>query len=425
MANHIPQVNQLGTLKHSAPVKQKVRNSFKMPKLFDRFNLPLLVTVGVLATFGLIVCYSATSGNEEYAFSRQVMGLVIGLIACSFFFRFDHRFFARLTIPLLVISVILILSPHLPFIGVSAMGAKSWIRLGIQFQPGEFAKVTVILFAASLVARSGGQVASLKEYCKTVGLLAIPFVCILTQPDLGTGLVYLVISAIVLIAGGARWRYIIATILVVVGAFIAILIIDEVIKTQASDGTWEYKLLKNYQRSRLFVFMNQDSADTSSEAYNLQQAMIAIGRGGIFGKGLFASTQSSLGFLPEAPTDFIFCVLAEELGFMGSLFLIGLYAALLLITLYIGRNSSNLFGMLLCLGVSGMWLFQVIENIGMCCGVMPITGIPLPFVSYGSSFMIVNFACVGLVANVYRTSTDGGINAKSGKDVKYAKTQRH
>ncbi len=382
-----------------------------MPRLFEGFNIALLVVVFLLGTFGLVVCYSAISGNESYTFSRQLMGLAIGLIACSFFFRVDHRVFAKLSIPLLIVSVVLILSPHLPVIGVSAMGAKSWVKIGLQFQPGEFAKVSVILFAASLVARNGGQIASLKEYCKTVVLLAIPFVSILTQPDLGTGLVYLVISAIVLIVGGAKWRYIIATIAVVVGAFVAILIIDEFLKTQSNDGTWEYKLLKNYQRSRLFVFMNQESADSTSEAYNLQQAMIAIGRGGLFGKGLFASTQSSLGFLPEASTDFIFCVLAEELGFIGCIALIALYSALLLITVSIGRGSADLFGMLSCLGVSGMWLFQIVENIGMCCGMMPITGIPLPFVSYGSSFMIVNFACVGLVANVYKTSNDGNRNA--------------
>ncbi len=425
MADHLPQISQFGTLTHSPLGKGKHKSSFKMPRLFEGFNVALLVVVALLAIFGLVVCYSAISGNEEYAFSRQLMGLAIGLIAASFFFRLDHRVFAKATIPLLVISVVLILSPHLPIIGVSAMGAKSWVRIGLQFQPAEFAKVTVILYAASLVGRYGGQISSLFDYCKIVIFLAIPFVCILTQPDLGTGLVYLVISAIVLIVGGARWRYIIATIIVIIGVFLTVLLIDEMLKTQSSDGTWEYKLLKNYQRSRLFVFLNQDSADTTSEAYNLQQAMIAIGRGGLFGKGLFASTQSSLGFLPEASTDFIFCVLAEELGFAGSLFLIVLYAALIWITVSIGRDSGNLFGMLSCLGVSAMWLFQIVENIGMCCGIMPITGIPLPFVSYGSSFMIVNFACVGLVANVYKTSNEGPINERKGKDVKNVKTHRH
>ena len=209
------------------------------------------------------------------------------------------------------------------------------------------------------------------------------------------------------------------TVLLIVIAFLALLAVDEVLKTQTSDGEYEYKLLKNYQRNRLFVFMNQNDSDTSSEGYNLHQAMIAIGSGGAFGKGLDQATQSSLGFLPEAPTDFIFCVLCEELGFVGAIVLIALYFCLIFFALKIGRESGDLFGMLICVGVSAMWLFQILENIGMCCGVMPITGIPLPFVSYGSSFMIVNFSCCGLVANVWRVTQGGAMNKT--KDVKHAK----
>ncbi|WP_241157095.1 FtsW/RodA/SpoVE family cell cycle protein [Adlercreutzia sp. ZJ304] len=355
----------------------------------------------LLVGFGLVVCWSAVQGYERYSFTRQAAGVCAGLILMAIVWAFDYRKLAGAFVPLLVITVVLILSPHLPVIGVTTMGATSWINIGTQIQPGEFAKVTVVLFASSLVARYGGKLDDFKEYCKVVGLLAIPFLCIMTQPDLGTGLVYMFIAATVLIMGGARAKYIIATIVLLIAVIAAVFFVDEFLKYETDDGTIEYRLLKNYQRKRLFVFMNQGNADYSSDAYNLQQAMIAIGSGGLFGKGLGSSTQSSLGFLPEAPTDFIFCVLAEELGFVGVLVLIALYASLVFVCIRIARSCGNLFGMLIVCAIVGMWLFQILENIGMCCGLMPITGIPLPFVSYGSSFMVVNFIMLGLIGSVY------------------------
>ena len=266
----------------------------------------------------------------------------------------------------------------------------------MQVQPGEFAKVTVVLYAASLLARYGGTLDDPGEYCKTVGLLLIPFICIMTQPDLGTGLVYLFISATTLVMGGAKPKYLIISLVLGILAIVAVFAIDEVIK----NSTGEYKLLKQYQRNRLLVFLDPEG-DTSNEGYNLAQAKIAIGSGGFFGKGLLNGTQSTHGFLPEAPTDFIFCVLAEELGFVGAMVLIGLYIALIVISIGIAREADNLFGMLIVTAIIGMWLFQILENIGMCCGLMPITGIPLPFVSYGSSFMVVNFVMLGLIGSVW------------------------
>ncbi len=362
---------------------------------------PFLIVCAALVAFGLLICWSAVQTDDDYSFSRQLMGVALGILAMVAFWMFDYRKFGALTYPLLIVSVILILSPHLPIIGRTVMGATSWIYIGMQVQPGEFAKVTVVLFAASMVAKYKGRLDDVKEYCKCVGLLLVPFVCIMTQPDLGTGLVYLFIAAVVLVMGGARLRLLLITLALFIGAIACVFALDEVLKYQTADGTWEYKLLKNYQRNRLLVFMNQEALSTTDEGYNLKQAMIAIGSGGLFGKGLGSATQSALGFLPEAPTDFIFCVLAEELGFFGVVVLLGLYAALVGISIHIARNCGNLFGMLIVCAIVGMWLFQILENIGMCCGLMPITGIPLPFVSYGSSFMIVNFAMLGLISSVY------------------------
>ena len=207
--------------------------------------------------------------------------------------------------------------------------------------------------------------------------------------------------------GGAKARYLLITLAAGILAIAAVFAVDELLKYEKSPGEYEYRLLKNYQRSRLFVFLNPE-ADLSGDGYNLAQAKIAIGSGGLFGKGLLNATQSTHGFLPEAPTDFVFCVLAEEFGFVGVLALLALYGALIALCLAAARRADNLFGMLIVIGVVGMWLFQILENIGMDCGLMPITGIPLPFVSYGSSFMIVNFVLVGLVGSVWAHANVSG-----------------
>ena len=398
----LPQISSIRTPDRSLQGAMNTRRSGGLSLPMPFFAIALL-----LVTYGLVVCWSATSNDPDYNFTRQLVGVGLGAVCMVFFYRFDYRHFANMTTILLVINVALILSPHLPIIGVEAKGAQSWINIGMQVQPGEFAKVTVVLYAASLLARYGGTLDDAREYAKVVGLLLLPFLCIMTQPDLGTGLVYLFISAVVLVMGGAKPKYLFITLFLCVMAVVAVFALDEVIK----NSTGEYKLLKQYQRNRLLVFLDPD-ANTTAEGYNLAQAKIAIGSGGLFGKGLTMGTQSSMGFLPEAPTDFVFCVLAEELGFFGAMLLIGLYIALVASSIRIARNCDDLFGMLIVCAIVGMWLFQILENIGMCCGLMPITGIPLPFVSYGSSFMLVNFCMLGLIGSVW--SHDSSLGRKGG-----------
>lgn len=360
-------------------------------------NVPLLLVIVALVGYGLVVVYSAVSADADYSFNRQVAGVAVGVVVMAAITFFDYRKLADYATVFLIVNVVLILSPHLPGIGVTTMGATSWIDIGMQIQPGEFAKVTVILMDAALMARYGGRLDDPVEYCKVVGLMLVPFLCIMTQPDLGTGLVYLFIDAVALVAGGARPKYLLISLLVAAGLVAAAFGLDEVLKS----STGEYKLLKEYQRNRLFVFLNQDSANLTDEGYNLQQAMIAIGSGGMFGQGYMQGSQHALGILPEAPTDFIFCVLAEELGFVGVVGLLALYAALVIIGLRIAYGAGDMFGLLIVMCIIGMWLFQILENIGMTCGLMPITGIPLPFMSYGSSFMVVNFALLGLMGSVW------------------------
>lgn len=388
----MPRMNEISSVKPQDPDLAK---AYK-PKRFKYLSPSFLAVACALVLVGLLVQLSATSANSEYSFSRQAMGVAVGIVLFIVVSRIDYHVLGGLTTLFLVINVVLLLSPHLPVIGVEVKGAQSWVNIGIQIQPGEFAKITVVLLAASIMARYGGRLDDLREYLKALGILAIPFICVMTQPDTGTGMVYLAISLFALIAGGANWKFIAGTVGIVAALVVGLFLIDPVIDSLVGSDV----LLMEYQRSRLLVFMDS-SYDLSGEGYNLQQAKIAIGSGGLFGKGFMQATQSSLGFLPEAPTDFVFCVFAEEFGFVGALVLMALYIALIVVSLRIARNSNDLFGSIIVCCIVGMWLFQVLENIGMTCGLMPITGIPLPFMSYGSSFMLVNFVMLGLINSVW------------------------
>ena len=388
----MPRMNEISSVKPQDPDLAK---AYK-PKRFKYLSPSFLAVACALVLVGLLVQLSATSANSEYSFSRQAMGVAVGIVLFIVVSRIDYHVLGGLTTLFLVINVVLLLSPHLPVIGVEVKGAQSWVNIGIQIQPGEFAKITVVLLAASIMARYGGRLDDLREYLKALGILAIPFICVMTQPDTGTGMVYLAISLFALIAGGANWKFIAGTVGIVAALVVGLFLIDPVIDSLVGSDV----LLGEYQRSRLLVFMDS-SYDLSGEGYNLQQAKIAIGSGGLFGKGFMQATQSSLGFLPEAPTDFVFCVFAEEFGFVGALVLMALYIALIVVSLRIARNSNDLFGSIIVCCIVGMWLFQVLENIGMTCGLMPITGIPLPFMSYGSSFMLANFVMLGLINSVW------------------------
>lgn len=389
----MPQLPQINSVK--AP--DKIVTQATRARRFPWLNLPFILVVALLVSYGLVILMSAIANDPDYSFANQLTGVALGVVFMVLVWRFDYRRLSDFTTIFLVVSIVLILSPHVPGLGTDAgMGAKNWIKLGIQVQPGEFAKITVILLDASIMARYGGRLDDPREYAKALGLMLVPFACIMTQPDLGTGLVYLFIGAVALVAGGARPKYLLITLGLFVAAIVAVFLVDQVIY----DATGEYKLLKQYQRNRLLVFLDPD-IDPTGESYNLKQAQIAIGSGGLFGKGLFQGTQHALGILPEPATDFIFCVLAEELGFFGVMVLLALYMALVLICFRIAGASSDLFGMVIVMGVVGMWLFQILENIGMDCGLMPITGIPLPFVSYGATGMVMNFIMLGMIGSVW------------------------
>ena len=364
--------------------------------IFSNIYLMQLIPNLILVVFGAVVIWSASLTIPEASFPRHVAGIVLGLILGVAVWRYDCNTFASKSTFLLVVDIILMLMPSIPGLGYNAMGMTGWVQiplLGIRGQPSEFAKPITVLLMASLAGSYNGKIDTLKDYFKLCGILCVPFLLILTQPDLGTGLIVLVMGASIIICGGARAKWVIITFAVVVVGAVAI------VATSMTEGLPH--VLKQYQLNRLIVFVDP-SVDPSGNGYNLQQAKIAVGSGGIFGKGLGNASQAGSGFLPEAHTDFVFALLAEEFGFLGSTTLLVLFGWMVLATVGLGLRVETPFAKLVCVGVAAMWAFQLLQNVGMCIGIMPITGIPLPFISFGSSSMMAQLASAGLVQSIWR-----------------------
>lgn len=354
----------------------------------------LIAAVG-LVIFGIVVMYTASLSMPKVSFTRHIAGIILGGAGAAFLWKYDYRSLARMSLALLIIDIILMIMPIIPGMGVQAKGLTGWVKIpfvGLRFQPSELAKIVTILLMSSLGAAYNGKISTLKDYVKLCGVLSIPFLLILLQPDLGTGLIVLVVGASIIIFSGAKRSWVLVTIagLVCVATLVVI--------TSTIDGIPH--ILKQYQLNRLMVFVDS-TLDPSGYGYNLQQAKIAVGSGGLWGKGIGGASQAGSGFLPEAHTDFVFALLAEEFGFVGSSVLLGLFALMIFSTISCTKRIENQFGKLILIGVATMWLFQLLQNVGMCIGIMPITGIPLPFISFGSSSMVAQLLAVGLVQSVW------------------------
>ena len=362
---------------------------------FSSLYLPQLVPALLLIAYGALIIWSASLTNPNAVFSRHILGIVLGLIAAAFIWRFDCRSLQNLSTALLIFDALLLISPRIPGLSWSAMGMTGWVKVPIinmTMQPSELAKLVTIFFVASLCAQYNGKVENLRDYVRLCAMLFIPFALIMVQPDLGTGLIILVTGAIIIICSGPKPTWVLFTIALIVVGSAAIIIESQI------EGIPH--ILKEYQLNRLIVFVDP-SVDPSGNGYNLQQAKIAVGSGGLFGKGLGNATQAASGFLPESHTDFVFALMAEEFGFVGSLLLLGLFAWMIISTVLLAMRIDAPFSKLVLVGCVGMWSFQVLENVGMCIGIMPITGIPLPFISFGSSSMISQIMSVGMVQSIW------------------------
>ena len=354
-----------------------------------------LIPALLLIAYGLVVVWSASLSNANASITRQAVGAVLGLAVAGVIWHWDYRSLSNMSTWLLVIDVLLMVSPRIPGLASAANGMTGWVKLGpLRFQPSEIGKLVTIFLMASLCAQYNGRIKELRDYVKLCATLLVPFAAIMLQPDLGTGLILLVTGAAIIICAGARRDWVLITIaMLIVGCA---LIVHFSINYQFP--------LKQYQLNRLLVFADS-SLENTSAGYNLQQAKIAVGSGGLFGKGIGAATQSAGGFLPENHTDFIFARLAEEFGFAGAMLLFALYAWLIFSALRLAMKIEAPFAKLVLAGVVAMWSYQLLQNVGMCIGIMPITGIPLPFISYGATSMVVQIASVGIVQSVYAHRT--------------------
>ena len=350
----------------------------------------LLVTL-LLSAYGAIMVQSTTASSESTLLAdpnaivgRQLAFLVAGIVVLLGVALFDYRYVGGLAAVIYggtIAALVLVL-----LIGDTTKGATRWINLGaFQAQPSELAKVAVIIAIAAFLAQRKGEIRGL-DVAACVGLVALPAALIYLQPDLGTMMVFVGLLAALLLVGGARLRHFV--VLTVMGLVAVVFVLQS-------------GMLKDYQVQRLTSFLDPNP-DVQSVGYNLTQSKIAIGSGGMRGKGLGGkNTQTALDFVPEQHTDFIFTAVGEQLGFVGSATLLSLFAFLLWRALRIATLSRDLFGTLLAAGIIALWSFQLFVNVGMTMGIMPITGIPLPFVSYGGSSLITNFIAVGLLLNIH------------------------
>ncbi len=364
-------------------------NKTTSQRFLDAVNVPLVLWAAALIVYGTIVVASATSGMADGSgmLMRHIAGILVGLVPMALAWAFDYTRLRGWQGVLVAFGAFLLVSPRIPGLGVEAGGATSWVQLfGARlFQPSEPAKLIFIVVVAAVIASFKGRIDRPVDAMKVMAFLAAAFGLILLQPDLGTGLVFVAITFIMLIVGGMKGRYF--------AVALAVAVVATIVVTQ-------FHLLEEYQEDRLLVFIEPER-DPMGAGYSLAQSKIAIGSGGLTGKGLQAGTQSNLNFIPARHTDFIFSVLGEELGFTGAVILLGLYLALLVSALAIATSSRDLYGAIIAVGVIGMWLFQILENIGMTVGMMPITGIPLPFLSFGSSAMVTNLGALGLLLSVW------------------------
>ena len=270
------------------------------------------------------------------------------------------------------------------FLGHSALGAQRWIQLGpITVQPSEFSKLIMIVSLAALLEDKVGKLNDLHELLPVAAYVGIPFFLVLKQPDLGTSLVFMAIFLGMIFACGINLK--------ILGGLMAAGLASMPI-------LWHF--LKDYQKMRIMVFMDPN-VDPLGSGYHIIQSKIAIGSGMLFGKGLFGGTQSQLNFLPENHTDFIFAVVGEELGFIGAALLLILYFIVLWRGIKIARDASDNFGMLLAVGITSMLAFHVLVNVGMTTGIMPVTGIPLPLMSYGVSSLTTNIMAIAILVNIH------------------------
>jgi len=382
-------------------------------RLLKRVDWALFAAVLGLSLYGLVMIYSATRAPEAAGLAplsqfaqRQIWWLLIGLGAFAIVLVWEYEALARWH--LVCYGAIMLALLAVLKVGHTAMGGSRWIAIaGFRLQPSEFAKIAVILSLAAFVSRRGDTVRQLPVVLKSLMIAAGPVLLVLVQPDFGTALVVIAIWFGVLYLAGADRRQLGG----ILGSGLLLfalmwnadrLPLDRFPRSAAK--VLAHLRLKDYQKRRLTIFLEPQS-DPLGAGYHVIQSRLAIGSGQLAGRGLFHGTQSRLRFIPERHTDFIFSVVGEELGLVGSAAMLLLYLFVFWRGLRIAARARDALGSLLAAGAISMLIFNTIVNVGMCINIMPITGIPLPFVSYGGSNMLASFVAFGLLQNVHMRRT--------------------
>lgn len=348
----------------------------------------LFVITLVAAIFGIIMIYSATrSLNTNSNVIIQSGAFLIGVAMMVIISRIDYHIFGHVALPIFGVCIAL-LAAVLIIGSTGNWGARSWIRFGpIGIQPSEICKIGFAITFAKHLSMVKHQLDRPITVILLLAHVGVFLGLIMLQPDAGSAMVFCFMFAVVLFAAGLAFKYIIPAILSF-AAFVPLAY---------------FFLLSDYQKHRIQVFFNPDM-DRLGSGYNVIQSKIAVGSGQLFGKGFLKGTQNQFGFLPTKHTDFIFSVIAEELGFIGALLVILLLFLIIARCIKASQEANDSFGKYLCLGIAAMLIFHTFENVGMCIGLMPVTGIPLPFISYGGTSLLTNMIAVGLVLSVTRHS---------------------
>lgn len=353
-------------------------------KSLKKFDFVLFTTVILLCIFGLIMIRSATLSYDTLKHVRsQSIATGIGIVAILVLVLLDYHFLGKLYIPIYVISNLLLIAVLIWGFGKEQWGADSWLKIGpIIFQPSEFVKVGLVISLSKYIDINKEKINEPFTLLKVLAFALFPVILILRQPDAGTAMVFIFFIAIMLFIAEIKWKYIGYSLL---AGLLSLPVL------------W-FKL-DVYQKNRFFNFLDPER-DTSNTGYQAMQGKIAIGAGKIYGRGLFQGVFTQYNYIPEKQTDFIFAVIGEELGFVGGVTLIFFYFIMLSRLIKIAKDSNDLFGSLMVVGFTSILIFHIWENIGMTIGLMPITGIPLPFLSHGGTFQLINLVCIGIALSV-------------------------
>ena len=365
-----------------------MKNFFAPLKATDKFILIIIALLGCLS----LLMLESTVYDDGFVLDRvvivQAVSYILGFILLVVILHIEYTAFNGLDRFLYIASIIILLSVYIPGLGQERYGSRAWLNLGVTtIQPSEFVKILFIILMASYLSRHREDLKKFRGVL-LAGVYALPIIALVLKEDLGSALVYMAIWAFMVFFAGIDYKILLKSI-IGVAAMIPIV----------------YNLLDGYQKDRIEAFLHPDNIDLPGN-YQVWQSKIAIGSGGFWGKGLFQGTQKSLDFIPVQQSDFIFSVVVEELGFIGGAVVILFYGFFLFRCTTIIRNAIDLYGALIVVGFTAMFLFQIFENIAMTMGLMPVTGITLPFLSGGGTSVIASMISVGMILNV-------GINSKA------------